>query len=60
MLVKLKPNVTNLISADDVISIELNDEELLLKIDFFNSWCGVEKHYYGDCARVIYHFFNND
>lgn len=57
MRVKLKPKPKTAITADDVIAIELSDDELTEKINIFQNWCGVEKHYYGDCARIIYHYF---
>jgi hypothetical protein len=57
MYVKLKPKTKIATTADDVIAIELSDEELIEKITVFQDWCGIEKHYYGDCARIIYHYF---
>jgi hypothetical protein len=57
MYVKLKTEAKTEITADDVVAIELNNDELIEKVNVFQSWCGIEKHYYGDCARIIYHYF---
>lgn len=49
--------VQSRVDGANIIGIQLDEQEQVEKIEMFADFGGVEDCYYGDVAKLIYHYF---